>query len=311
MSNLNPVVYIVLSVYNWEKYFLEQLMSIFYQNYKNWYLIVVDDWSTDLSCYVFEKFVKDYDLNKKVKIIKQENQWTCKAVERWLLEIQKINKWDNLVALCDSDDIWTRDKLEIQVKYMQEHETCDLCFHDLVVVDENNNLKSESFIKKNLRVLNPNINSFFELAIQNHVTTTEIFFRTMYINSIIPIQNEWAKDYWIVLNFILSNKNIHFIDKSLWYYRVWHQSIQKALHNKWVLKSTERDFDLFVKLKEKYPKNKEIEYFINYFSYSIKWIKKWHPVLSFWLSCFYYPKRFFYVIKKWIEYRMKQKYITK
>lgn len=302
MVKIKPIIYIVLSVYNWENYFLEQLMSIYYQNYNNRYLIIVDDWSTDSSYKIAEDFVNNYNLHNKTKIIKQENQWTCKAIERWLIEVQKINKWDNLVALCDADDIWTRDKLEIQVKYMQEHEDCDLCFHDLVVIDENNNLESTSFIKRTLRTWDPNSNSFFELATGNHITTTEIVFRTKYISDIIPIQNEWAKDYRTVLNFALNNKKIDFIDKVLWYYRRWHVSIQQKLRNNWALKITKRDLNLFKLLWEKYADNADIKYFISYYTSKLNWCEKWYSRIHYRLLILLnYPKIFFHIFKNTIK----------
>lgn len=298
-------VYIILSVYNWEKYFLEQLMTIYHQNYTNWYLIIVDDWSTDSSYKIAENFIKYYNLNNKVRIIKQENQWTCKAIEKWLIEVKKINKWDNLIALCDADDIWTRDKLEIQVKYMNEHKECDLSFHDLIVIDENNKLKNTSFIYSELKT-NPYNNSFFDLAVQNHITTTEMMFWTKDINDIIPIENEWAKDYWIALIFAINKKNISYIDKKLWFYRTWHQSIQKNLNSKWALKHTERNLLLFEKLKEKYPNNTRIDYFVSYISNKIKRLKKWYSrIHCLLLLFFYHTKIFFYLIIELIKWHIK------
>jgi glycosyltransferase involved in cell wall biosynthesis len=74
MKELNkPLVYIVLPCYNSEKYLLEQLMSIYNQNYQNWFLIFVNDGSTDSSLEIAKKFTKDYNLEEKVKIISQKN----------------------------------------------------------------------------------------------------------------------------------------------------------------------------------------------------------------------------------------------
>lgn len=290
-------VYIVLSVYNWEKYFLEQLMSIYFQEYKNRYLIIVDDWSTDTSCEIAENFIKNYNLSKKVKIIKQKNQWTCKAVERWLIEVQKTNKWNNLVALCDADDIWTRNKLEVQVEHMQKHKDCDLCFHDLMVIDENNNLKSTSLIRSKISSVNTNNNSFFNLCLWNYITTTEIVFRAKYINDIIPIENEWAKDYWTVLIFAIKKRNIHFVDKKLWFYRRWHTSIQKQLRSNWPIKSYIRDKEMLDLLKKRFPDEDEISYFIKFISDKIKWHKnKYSLRLRGLLILLNYPKIFFRTI---------------
>ena len=140
MKELNkPLVYIVLPCYNSEKYLLEQLMSIYNQNYQNWFLIFVNDGSTDSSLEIAKKFAKDYNLEEKVKIISQKNSWVNSAVQKWLEEITvmcDIDNTDSLVAYCDSDDIWTREKLSIQVGFMVENPDCSMSFHDLVFIVE-------------------------------------------------------------------------------------------------------------------------------------------------------------------------------
>ena len=85
----DPLVYIVLCVYNWEKYFLEQLMSLYYQNYTNWYLIIVNDWSSDNSENIARDFISHYNLHDKVMVINKENWWLNSAITVWLKEIKK------------------------------------------------------------------------------------------------------------------------------------------------------------------------------------------------------------------------------
>ena len=297
----SKIVYIVLSVYNWEKYFLEQLMSIYYQNYTNWFLIIVDDWSTDSSYQIAENFIKNYDLNKKVKIIKQENQWTCKAIEKWLIEVQEINKWDNLVALCDADDIWTRDKLETQVKHMQKNKECDLCYHDLAVISKDWELTKLSAIHNAIPLFKwtPFINTFFDFGLLNHISTTEMMFRTLDIKNIIPIENSWAKDYRIVCIFSYMKKNIQFIDKKLWYYRRWHSSIRTNLNSNWYVKNYQRDLDMMKLLYQRFNKDKEIEYFIKFHESRVELAKKWYSQLTIlfllWLK---YPRVGLHFFKK-------------
>lgn len=49
---------ILLATYNGEKYLREQLISIENQTYKNWYLIVRDDGSSDDTVNILENFKK-------------------------------------------------------------------------------------------------------------------------------------------------------------------------------------------------------------------------------------------------------------
>lgn len=298
MTKLNPTVYIVLTVFNWEKYFLEQLMSIYFQEYENWSLIIVDDWSTDSSLEVARKFVSDYKLDKKVKIIHQENQWTCKATENWLIEVQKLWKDDDYVTYCDADDIWTRDKLSYLVGYMRNNK-CDMCFHDIAVLNENWSLINNSFTKT-LLLANPYNNNFFELCIQNHISINLIFI-LKYVEDIVPIKNRWAKDYWTALILSLKWKKINYINKILWYYRRWHLSIQKQLLDKNNIKMLERDVNLFSILNEEFPNNMTIIYFNKYLLDRLKRNKKWCSKVLYWLLVLLkYPRIFFHISKNFI-----------
>lgn len=311
MNKNNPTVYIVLTVYNWEKYFLEQLMSIYFQEYENRFLIIVDDWSTDSSYDIAQNFVRDYNLENKVNIIKQENKGTCKATEKWLIEVQELGKEDDYVTYCDADDIWCRNKLWYLVEYMRNNKDCDLCFHDIAVLNQDWIIISKSFLySRSFQHSNLNNNNFFELCLGNHISINLIY-NIKYINDIIPIENEWAKDYRTALIFSINNRNIDFIEEKLGYYRKWHQSIQKKLHWNWTLKPMERDLDLLNKLKKRFPEKKEINYFIKYWEFRISWIKKWYPRLSLILSRLLFPRRFLLSTRNLIKYYIYRNYKNK
>ena len=82
LNNKNPLVYIVMPCYNGEKYLLEQLMSIYYQNYTNRYLIFVNDGSTDNSENILRDWISHYNLHDKVMVINKKNGGVNSAVQR-------------------------------------------------------------------------------------------------------------------------------------------------------------------------------------------------------------------------------------
>jgi rhamnosyltransferase len=55
-------IFIILPVFNGEKYILEQLISIYNQTRTNWKLIFINDYSSDESVNIIKKFAVDYDL---------------------------------------------------------------------------------------------------------------------------------------------------------------------------------------------------------------------------------------------------------
>ena len=222
-----PRVYIVMPCYNGEKYLLEQLISVYNQNYKNWYLIFINDGSTDSSEIIARNFVSNYNLYDKVKIITKKNWWVNSAVSEWLNEVRKIENIsisDSFIAFCDSDDIWTREKLSVQVGYMLNHPECGMSYHDMCQIDENGILIKKSMLKNKYHL---NQSLFVLLCYDSHYYSTMMMFKIKYINNILPLP-QWDflyQDRRTGVNLSLLNVNIHFINQNLVFYRRWHESL--------------------------------------------------------------------------------------
>ena len=302
LKDTPPIVYIIMPCYNGEKYLLEQLMSIYYQNYKNWNLIFINDWSTDNSENILRDWISQYNLHNKVKIITKENWGVTTAVQRWLEEVKKYtnNKTDdNLIAYCDADDIRTRDKLDIQVNYMINNPDCGLSYHDLAIINNN-----WSIIKTSLNKHYYNNESFFSLlCYQTHFYSTEMMFKSKYIDNIIPlpIWNLFFQDQRTALILSIIWVKISYIDKQLGYYRVGHNSLLKKMgklnrrpeQRLWYLEA--------IKNKKIWI---DINYEYDYFKNRIKRQKKWYWNIKTWLLImFKYPKIFFLVLKALIYER--------
>ena len=294
---MNSLVYIVMPCYNGEKYLLEQLMSIYYQNYTNWYLIFVNDWSTDNSENILRNWISHYNLHDKVDIINKENGGVCSAIQRWLEEIKSmcdINNDNNLVAYCDADDVWTREKLEVQVEYMNTCLECWMSYHDMFVINENSKLEKISLHNNHYKD-----ESFFSLICYNiHFYSTEIMFRVRYINDILPfpIWKFFSQDHWTALILSLLWVKIWYIDKQLAYYRSWHESLSKKRYqwNNWQAKQwlwyieSIKDKNIWV----------NISYEERYFKDRIQRQKKWYSAIKIrFLTMIKYPKVFILVLK--------------
>ena len=300
-----PIVYIILPVFNWEKYFLEQLISIYNQNYKNRFLIIVNDWSTDWSECIANQFIKNYWLENKAKIINKNNWWVNSAIETGLKEILTMNSSNNnYVSFCDADDQWMRNKLEVQVDFMIKNKNCDLSYHDLVIVDENNNFMSKSIIKNSSNPMwNPYSNSFIQSALFSHLTSTELMFKARDINTILPMPSWYRmyQDYWVNIVYSLLWKNIMFIDKSLWFYRKWHTSLSSL--EKWQVLNNFKSFYLqFEFLEKKYPYDK-VKYMKNYYYDRRKWLSTNNSLIkTLFLILVNYPRIFFHILCNIIIY---------
>ncbi len=123
-TNTRLTVSVVIPSFNAAKYLPEALDGILAQSFKPLEIIVVDDGSTDNTREVLRPFIE----TGKVKYFFQENQGPGAARNLGVLKAR-----GDLVAFCDSDDLWLPDKLEKQVKLFQNPETA-LVYSDMEIL---------------------------------------------------------------------------------------------------------------------------------------------------------------------------------
>ena len=98
--------------YNTAEYIKESILSVLNQTYTNWELIIVDDCSTDNTDDVVAEFS-----DERICCLKNEkNSGAAISRNRALREAK--GKW---IAFLDSDDVWHPEKLERQIRFMEEN----------------------------------------------------------------------------------------------------------------------------------------------------------------------------------------------
>lgn len=110
---MKDLVSIVMPSYNTGKYISETIESVQKQTYTNWELIIVDDCSTDDTDSIVERYLKD----SRIHYLKNDNN-SGAAVSRNRALRQAKGKW---IAFLDSDDLWLPEKLEKQIRFMENH----------------------------------------------------------------------------------------------------------------------------------------------------------------------------------------------
>jgi len=135
----NPLISIIIPVYNTKRYLDETIGSVLKQTYKNWELILVDDGSTDGSV----DLIKDYcNSDIRIRLIEQANSGQGAARNNGIRQAK-----GDLIAFLDSDDLWTPEKLSIQleekVKYGVEFQ---YAHGYLMYEDQNNKLETYDWI---------------------------------------------------------------------------------------------------------------------------------------------------------------------
>lgn len=174
---MEDTIDILMATYNGEQYIKDQLKSIENQTYKNWYLIISDDCSTDSTISIIKKFQEKYPT--KVNII--YNKKSSGSAKNNFFNLFKYSK-NKYIACCDQDDVWLNDKLEIMYNTLKKQEkqsskeTPILVYSDLMVVDCNLNIIDKSFF--NYSQLRKKIRGVNDLLIENSITGCAMMFNS-------------------------------------------------------------------------------------------------------------------------------------
>ena len=158
MEKNKELVSVIIPIYNVEKYLKQCIESIINQTYKNIYIILIDDGSTDESKKIMEEFEKK---EKRISSYYQDNKGAPAARN---LGIE--NSKGKYIMLFDSDDILEKSAIEKMVNII-ERDKSDLVIGNFVRVDNenkkiikiNHEWDDEKIIEENIRynalVLNP------------------------------------------------------------------------------------------------------------------------------------------------------------
>lgn len=117
---------VIVTAYNSEKWIEKSINSLIEQSYVDWECIIVENGSKDNT--------KDIILNIKDKRFKIYNLEIANKSSALNFGIIKSNfDW---ISILDSDDLWTKNKLELQSKYISLNNDVDILGTQLKYIDE-------------------------------------------------------------------------------------------------------------------------------------------------------------------------------
>lgn len=106
----SPVISVLMSVYNAERYLAEAVQSILTQTEKRFEFLIVNDGSTDASGSILDRYAAQ---DSRIRIIHQNNQGLIASLNLLLDEARAP-----LVARMDSDDVSRPDRFAVQLAAM-------------------------------------------------------------------------------------------------------------------------------------------------------------------------------------------------
>ncbi|CAI6086432.1 hypothetical protein PAECIP112173_04984 [Paenibacillus sp. JJ-100] len=129
--NKDPKVSVIIPSYNHSKFLKQAIESVLNQTYKNFELIIVDDASSDNS----NEIIQSYNDERIKSFCFQTNQGAVDTLNYGILSSDS-----DYVALLNSDDYWEQNKLEKQMKYLENNPDVSCVFTDAYFIDESNNI---------------------------------------------------------------------------------------------------------------------------------------------------------------------------
>ena len=112
---MEPLVSVVIPVFNGERFLREAVESVLAQKYSPLEIIMVDDGSTDGTADVARS------LPETVRYLHQTNQGPAAARNRGIEHAQ-----GSLIAFADADDLWPEDKLALQLPYLMRDPAAEI-----------------------------------------------------------------------------------------------------------------------------------------------------------------------------------------
>jgi hypothetical protein len=191
---------IAMGTYNGAVYLAEQLDSISAQTRLPDELIICDDCSTDSTASIVQEFARRAPMPVKLQI-NERNLGSTRNFEQAIASCT-----GDVIAMCDQDDVWRSDKLQLIEDAFDRAPLAGLVFSDAEIVDENlKSLGRRMWAERGLTTMKRKLfevgRSLDVLTPGWTVTGATMAFRSRYKDLILPIPDElpMIHDGWIAL----------------------------------------------------------------------------------------------------------------
>ncbi len=210
-----PKVSVVMVAYNSANYIEDAIKGVVSQKADfHIQLVISDDASTDETPAIIAKWKEKYP-----SIIEYHRNEVNLGVQRNYLEALKHCR-GIYIAMCDADDYWTcHTKLSRQVRYMDRHPECAICYHRVVNYYEDKREMSLSNGNRKMRVHNAE-----ELSKWNVITNMSALSRRYLLD--FSKLSEWLSevrliDYALHMLYAASRpgNTIHYMSRPMGVYR--------------------------------------------------------------------------------------------
>ena len=194
-----PKVSVIIPVYNSEKYIRICLDSVINQTLDDIEIICIDDGSSDNSYNI----LKEYAAKDNRFILLRQNNSGPSVARNFGWSIAK----SDIIAFLDADDVWHRQKLELQYTYMVLNEDIFFSCHKKMVIKITDVNQFNESNKKINHVVKMNVNRLLFKHYTNGATSS--FMLRNNSNIRFDIKKRRSEDYLFTLQVLFHYKGVY------------------------------------------------------------------------------------------------------
>ena len=199
------LISIIMAAYNAERTIEQAVTSVLNQTYTNFELLIIDDCSKDNTLCLAENFqCKD----NRVKVIKNEKNSGVSYTRKHGLD-EAEGEW---IAILDSDDVWSADKLEKQIR-LQKETGGDLLYTGSAFMDFDGNL-IDWYLHAPCEI------GYRQLLKQNLISNSSSLVRKELYSEYYVSGDNMHEDFAVWLGILKSGKTAYGVDEPLLTYRL-------------------------------------------------------------------------------------------
>ena len=232
-----PLVSVIMPVYNSERFLEDAIRSVMNQVYMNWELWLIDDNSSDNSRQIISSFT---GIDKRIKsIFLATNSGT--AITRNTAILKSEGKY---IAFLDADDIWLSEKLIQQINFMEMNER-SFTFSWYTTMDENG-----KDLKKTISA--PKTVNYRQLLKNNTIGCLTAVYNSEKLGKMLMPEMRKRQDYGLWLNILKTGVIGYGLQEPLAIYRIGATSLSNkktnVLRYNWILLRKHQNLSFFVAL---------------------------------------------------------------
>jgi len=181
----DPLVTVVISVYNKELYIAKAIESVINQTYKKLDIIIVDDGSTDNSLQIIKDYAQD---DQRIRYYTQDNSGVASCRNKGITDSE-----GKYIVFLDGDDFFYPDYIHTALSYMEQEPWIDLLHGSWDYMDQNGKYLSSCLAKDHKDYLHSLLlNNLFAI---HAVFCKMSFVRKVGLFNFYTVTDDW--EYWI------------------------------------------------------------------------------------------------------------------